>query len=285
MILFSNCSYRSWSYLFNCTRSWCKSYWYGTPWKGLGNSEEEKIKPGWCPCGCKGNTGSKLCLLLSLVFANLLTTNLIHCIDHYYTTQVPILSANAAQGRGDRHLSVGISTQPINPSFSVQISENYQSFKKHKEMSPNEAKLTLIQENMEAFYAALHAESSALSPTRISLQTIFSSIDSRIIKLHESYLRIPLPFACRWIKWSILFRIEIFNTTSLQLSRDITSWSWDYINASKKLESTTAKLSKLDIPEDGLKANMDHFSEFASMENELCSQLGILEERKKELEE
>ncbi|KAK7314798.1 hypothetical protein VNO77_33326 [Canavalia gladiata] len=167
--------------------------------------------------------------------------------------------------------------------------------------------LNLIDDNMEAFYAALHAEAYASSPstlggTRNDLKLAYPKMSEETKKtleilkelLSKQFCQILDQASCTSLKTTLEYLCTLFpdegvslnlKSLILQLSADFSQWSWDYIDASMKLKSSTAGLSKLVILEEGLIANKNQFGEFLSMENELYSQLAYLEERMKELEE
>lgn len=169
----------------------------------------------------------------------------------------------------------------------------------------NHFDLTMRDDNMEAFYAALHAETFALPTLRDTRDDSklahpkMSEETKKALEMLKEILSKPFyQLLDPGSSSSIQTALEYLSTLSadddvslclkslvLQLSTDITQWSCDYIDASTKLESSTAGLSKLDALEEGLIANKNQFSEFSSIENELCSQLVCLEQRLKELEE
>ncbi|KAI4351989.1 hypothetical protein L6164_006284 [Bauhinia variegata] len=173
------------------------------------------------------------------------------------------------------------------------------------ETNTNEFDLSLIDNNMEAFYTALQTETSSLLPLKdtrdnTKLANSFTKEETnealKILQgfLSKQFFHLLQPGSSTSLKTSIEYicsssaddEISLgLKSFILQLSRDYTHWRGDYVDASLKLESTTADLSKLDRVEDSLQANMNQFSEFASMENELQGELTFLEERKKELEE
>ncbi|XP_019436813.1 PREDICTED: uncharacterized protein LOC109343119 [Lupinus angustifolius] len=177
------------------------------------------------------------------------------------------------------------------------------------EHNTNQFDLILKDDNMEAFYAALHAETLALS----SLTSSDTEADStlaypRINEETKKALEILKQFLskqfCQLLDQgsytSMKTTLEYLCTLSAdddsdvslalksliqQFSTEVTQWSYDYLDANMKLESSTTFLVKLETLEEGLITNKNQFSEVVSIENELCSKLVYLEERKKELEE
>ncbi|KAJ1417968.1 putative TMV resistance protein N-like [Sesbania bispinosa] len=170
--------------------------------------------------------------------------------------------------------------------------------------------ISLRDDNMEAFYAALHAETYAppsplaLGDTRDDSKLAYPQMSEETKKaleilkefLSNQFCHLLQPASSSSMKTTLDYLYTLFadeyddvslsvKSLTLQLSADFTQWSWDYIDASMKLESSTAGLSKLDTLEESLKANKNQFIEFVSIENELGSQLAYLEERMKELEE
>ncbi|KAE9588313.1 putative TIR domain, winged helix-turn-helix DNA-binding domain-containing protein [Lupinus albus] len=170
--------------------------------------------------------------------------------------------------------------------------------------------LTSKDDNMEAFYAALHAETFALSSLTLSDTEADSKLAySRMSEETKKALEILKEFLskqfCQLLDQgsytSMKTALEYLCTLSAndddsdvslalksliqQFSTEITQWSCDYIDANKKLESSTTFLVKLETLEEGLITNKNQFIEVVSIENELCSKLVYLEERKKELEE
>lgn len=162
--------------------------------------------------------------------------------------------------------------------------------------------LTLSDDNMEAFYASLRVEtytpdirddSKLVHPqmteeTKKALEILKEFLSKQFCHLLEptsssTSMKTTLEYLCT------LFKDDdvpmSLKSLMLQLSAEFTQWSCDYNDASMKLESSKAGLSKLQELEEGLVANKKQFSEFVSIENELGSQLVYLEERMKELEE
>ncbi|XLT94444.1 hypothetical protein HN873_016106, partial [Arachis hypogaea] len=164
-----------------------------------------------------------------------------------------------------------------------------------------------FNDNMEEFYATLRAETFALSSlTSRNGRDDFKLAYPEISEETEKALETLKEFLSKQFHQllslgsfsSMKAALESLSTLStdadvslclksllLQLSTDFDQWSCDYIDASMKLESSTAGLSNLDTLEDGLIANKNQFSEFSSIEIDLCSQLVYLEQRKKELEQ
>ncbi|XP_057760764.1 disease resistance protein RUN1-like [Arachis stenosperma] len=164
-----------------------------------------------------------------------------------------------------------------------------------------------FNDNMEEFYATLRAETFALSSlTSRNGRDDFKLAYPEISEETEKALETLKEFLSKQFHQllslgsfsSMKAALESLSTLStdadvslclksllLQLSTDFDQWSCDYIDASMKLESSTAGLSKLDTLEDSLIANKNQFSEFSSIEIDLCSQLVYLEQRKKELEQ
>ncbi|KAJ7970141.1 Disease resistance protein [Quillaja saponaria] len=161
-------------------------------------------------------------------------------------------------------------------------------------------------DSMEAFYTAILAETTAMSPPQVSIEVNAKPSNSRQSEETRKALNILQDFLIK--DFSLLLhtgRSSTMKTTlsylsklsaddgisekmkSLitQLSRDFTLWSWEYNDASMKLESNTTNLSKVDKLDEGLRANTNQFMEAAFFENELRTQLANLEEKKRELEE
>ncbi|KAI4351969.1 hypothetical protein L6164_006267 [Bauhinia variegata] len=156
-----------------------------------------------------------------------------------------------------------------------------------------------IDDNMEAFYASIEAESSALSLPQNSLNTRPSEetqiklqyLQDLILKkfsllLHpgrSGHLKNVLEFLLTLSpKDGIPLRMR---SAMLQLSTSFSQWSLDYNDASLKLESATATVSNVGKLQEGLETNIKEFREAETFENMASSQLAILEARKRELEE
>ncbi|MED6124984.1 hypothetical protein PIB30_064064 [Stylosanthes scabra] len=164
-----------------------------------------------------------------------------------------------------------------------------------------------LSDNMEEFYATLNAETFALSSltsrdsrddSKLSYPEISEETGKALEMLKEflseqfHQLLSSGSFSSMKAALECLSTLSADDDVSLclksllqQLSADFDQWSCDYIDASTKLESSTAGLSMLDTLEDSLMANKNQFSEFSSIEVDVCSQLVYLEQRKKELEE
>ncbi|CAL0323876.1 unnamed protein product [Lupinus luteus] len=177
------------------------------------------------------------------------------------------------------------------------------------EHNKTEFDLTLKDDSMEAFYAALHAETFALA----SLTSSDPEADSKLAyprmseetkKALEILKQLLSKQFCQLLDQgsytSMKTALEYLYTLSAdddsgvslalksliqQFSTEVTQWSYDYIDANMKLESSTTFLVKLETLEEGLISNKNQFNKVVSIENELCSKLVYLEERKKELEE
>ncbi|PNY05956.1 disease resistance protein (TIR-NBS-LRR class) [Trifolium pratense] len=170
----------------------------------------------------------------------------------------------------------------------------------HQESKP---KVSLSDDNMEAFYSTLHAEryaslgdtsddSKLVYPkmseeTKKALETLKEVLSEQICHLLEptssTSMKTTLEYLCTLIADDdVSMRLK---SVILQLLAEFTQWSCDYNDANMKLDFSTTMLSKLQKLEEGVVANKNQFSEFVSIESELTSQLVYLEERMKELEE
>lgn len=171
--------------------------------------------------------------------------------------------------------------------------------------SRNQTNLTKNDEDMEAFYAVLDAETSF-----VSLNKEFRVVSELSNKMPSEETKKALKTLQDFVTkdFSGLLGSSEYNTMKdtldyltnlpaedgisveirsliIQVSRQFTHWSKDYTFESKKIESTTAKLLKADELEEGLEANKTNFKEVMCLENELLNELAFLEQRKKELEE
>jgi hypothetical protein len=177
----------------------------------------------------------------------------------------------------------------------------------YQEKSRQKSEVTnLDDEEMEAFYAILDAETSVLSLANDN--KVVSESSKRIIPSEETKKALKTLEDFLTKDFSVLLRPNEYNTMESTLdylthlptedgisveirslvkevSRQFTSWSYDYTHEGKKIEVTKAKLMKSDELEEGLEANKNLFREVKYLENELCNELEYLEERKKELEE
>ncbi|XP_027357323.1 TMV resistance protein N-like [Abrus precatorius] len=208
-------------------------------------------------------------------------------VESQRTAEAPIIATNRVQDMGDQHDHRNSFPQTSIPQFYVELSENSFYLRNRKQNSWHEAEasisstckseptqkvpptihpaenivlvdqeselegpsvkeyetkrdeikvipleyktcqfdLNLRDDNMEAFYAALHAETTPFSLALGDDDDVSLNLKSLII----------------------------------QLSADFSQWSWDYIDATMKLKSSTAGLSKLDTLEEGLIANKNQF--------------------------
>ncbi|CAJ2638731.1 unnamed protein product [Trifolium pratense] len=161
-------------------------------------------------------------------------------------------------------------------------------------------------EDMEAFYAILDAETSVLSLTNdkkvvseSSKRVIPSEETKKALKTLQDFLTKDFSVLLRPNEYNIMestldylthlpsedgISVEIRSLVK-EVSRQFTCWSYDYTHEGEKIEVTKAKLLKSDELEEGLEANKTLFREVKHLENELCNELEYLEERKKMLEE
>ncbi|KAI4351984.1 hypothetical protein L6164_006281 [Bauhinia variegata] len=158
---------------------------------------------------------------------------------------------------------------------------------------------------MEAFYASLDGETSVLSSSKNAgvsselTNAVPSEETQRALKTLQDFLSKdflvllnPLEYSTMKTTLDYLSSLSMDDGISVEtrssiveVSREFTHWSWDYLSASSKIEFTIANLLKADELEEGLEANKKHFREHMFLETELHDQLTYLEERKKELEE
>ncbi|KAK7314749.1 hypothetical protein VNO77_33277 [Canavalia gladiata] len=135
------------------------------------------------------------------------------------------------------------------------------------------------EDNMEAFYASLKAETASLSlvqdiqPNNVSIKT--RPRRSGLVKHTLNYLLSLLPDE------GLSPRTK---SAIQQLSLSHAKWSLDYNNANHKLESATADLSKAEKVKDDLEANVKDFLEMDMVEKCVSNQLAILQEEKRDLE-
>jgi hypothetical protein len=177
----------------------------------------------------------------------------------------------------------------------------------YQEKAQQKSKVTnLDDEEMEAFYAILDAETSDLSLSNDN--KVVSESSKRIIPSEETKKALKTLEDFLTKDFSVLLRPNEYNTMESTLdylthlptedgisveirsmvkevSRQFTSWSYDYTHEGKKIEVTKAKLLKSDELKEDLEANKKLFREVKYLENDLCNELEYLEERKKELEE
>ncbi|XP_045822914.1 TMV resistance protein N-like isoform X2 [Trifolium pratense] len=161
-------------------------------------------------------------------------------------------------------------------------------------------------EDMEAFYAILDAETSVLSlsndnkvVSESSKRIIPSEETKKALKTLQDFLTKDFSVLLRPNEYNIMestldylthlpsedgMSVEIRSLVK-EVSRQFTCWSYDYKHEGEKIEFTKAKLLKSDELEEGLEANKTLFREVKHLENELCNELQYLEERKKMLEE
>ncbi|KAI4357281.1 hypothetical protein L6164_001241 [Bauhinia variegata] len=168
-----------------------------------------------------------------------------------------------------------------------------------------QAEKTVTQENMEAFYASIDADSSALplaentstnigsviippcEETQKALQILQDLVTKKFsLLLHPGRTGIVKNVLDHLLSLSpddgISLRMKF---VIMQLSRSFRQWSLDYNDASLKLESATANQSSIVKLEERLAANVKEFREAAMLESEAISKLANLEAKKRELED
>ncbi|XP_054803840.1 TMV resistance protein N-like [Prosopis cineraria] len=170
----------------------------------------------------------------------------------------------------------------------------------------NERNIAQSDEEMEAFYASLDIETFDPLPskdiTSISemetctkpsegiqkawktFQEFLTKDFSDMLKL-ENYSAMKAALDClSGLSADDGVSVEM-RSVIIEVSREFTHWSWDYSNASKKMEIAKTSMLKVHEIDEGLEANKSHFKEVMITKNELQNQLAYLEERKKELED
>ncbi|KAI4351973.1 hypothetical protein L6164_006271 [Bauhinia variegata] len=158
---------------------------------------------------------------------------------------------------------------------------------------------TQIEDNMEAFYASIEAESSSLPLLQDSMnprpseetQNKLQSLEYLISKnfshlLHSGqsgHLKNVLDYLLSLsAEDGISPRMR---SAILQLSNSFSQWSSDYNDASLKLESATATLFKAEKLQESLETNVKKFKEAERSEKAVRSQVDNLEARMRELEQ
>ncbi|KAI9092518.1 hypothetical protein K1719_027646 [Acacia pycnantha] len=195
--------------------------------------------------------------------------------------------------------------------------EDFQDFKDHLEACEiedskmldfwgNGIKITKDDDEMEAFYASLDAETFVPLPSKDvksvselktdikpseEIQKAWKTFQEFLTKDFSEILE-PKNYSTMKATLDYLSGLSADDGVSVEMrsviievSREFTHWSWDYSNASKKMEITEASMLKVHEIAEGLEANKSHFKEVMTMKSELQSQLAYLEERKKELED
>lgn len=223
--------------------------------------------------------------------------------------EAPVSAAKLVNQMGDQHVDRRSFPQLINPQSYVDLSENSCSLSNEHVVIQMEHNTCQFNDNMEAFYAALHAETYA-PPSPLSLRDTRDDSELAYPQMSEESKK-ALEILKELLSKQFCYLLDSTSSTSmkttleylctlfadddevslslksliLQLSAELPQWSWVYTDASMKLESSSSGLLRLDTVEEGLVTNKNQFSEFVSIEKELCSQLADLEQRKKELEE
>ncbi|KAF7820287.1 TMV resistance protein N-like [Senna tora] len=154
-------------------------------------------------------------------------------------------------------------------------------------------------EEMEAFYASLDGEVSCVTRINNNKPSEESEETKEALKIFEDFLTKdfvdllePEEYKTMKVTLDYLSGLSINDGVSVEMrsvimevSREFTHWSYDYSNASKKIEIAKSSIVKAEEIEEGLEANKKNFKEVMWLENELYDQLAYLEERKRELEE
>lgn len=159
--------------------------------------------------------------------------------------------------------------------------------------------------SMDAFYASLAAEAVALSypqDTQTNTESINTEPSEETQKalgilrdlLGKRFSLLLEPKRSKLMEDILEYLVSLApedgislkaKTAILQISRGFTQWGLDYNDASLKLESASAEISRVDELKEGLEANVREFREAEDLENVIWSRLDYLEERKKQLEE
>ncbi|KAI4357307.1 hypothetical protein L6164_001266 [Bauhinia variegata] len=168
-----------------------------------------------------------------------------------------------------------------------------------------QAEITVTQENMEAFYTSIEADSSTLplaenTSTNIGSVIIPPSEETKkalqILQdlVTKKFFFFLNPGRTGFMKNVLDYLLNLspddgislrMKFVIMQLSRSFRQWSLDYNDASLKLESATANQSSIVKLEECLSANVKEFREAAMLESEASSKLANLEAKKRELED
>ncbi|KAK7314805.1 hypothetical protein VNO77_33333 [Canavalia gladiata] len=161
------------------------------------------------------------------------------------------------------------------------------------------------EDNLEAFYAFLEAETISLTHVG-DTQDNNASIMTRHSEETHKALHILRDFVSKTFSLllhpgrSTLLKDVLNHLLSLppdegislrtklvilQLSRSYAQWILYYDNANIKFESATADLSKAERVKDDLEANVKDYREMGMVEKCLCDQLVSLQEKKRDLED
>ncbi|MED6124979.1 hypothetical protein PIB30_064059 [Stylosanthes scabra] len=155
------------------------------------------------------------------------------------------------------------------------------------------------EENMEAFYASIEAETTRLSNLREPPRTRPSEKTLKAWQLlrdivSKKFSIVYHPETERLMRDTLkhllnLPRAERVSPKTMsilqQLSTSFDQWSLDYQNAIRKIKSVDQSLSKAEKAKKGLNANVREFKETVTNEKALCTKLNSLVQKKRELEE
>ncbi|KAK7314800.1 hypothetical protein VNO77_33328 [Canavalia gladiata] len=185
-----------------------------------------------------------------------------------------------------------------------QRKDNGQQPVSNAEASKSIVESPLNEDNMEAFYASLKAETASLSlvqdiqPNNVSVKTRPSEETQKWLRIlqdlvSKKFSLLLHPERSGLVKDTLNYLLSLppdeglsLRTKSViqQLSLSHAKWSLDYNNANHKLASATADLSKAQKVKNDLESNVKDFQEMDMVEKCLCNQLAILLEEKRDLE-
>ncbi|XP_054786924.1 TMV resistance protein N-like isoform X2 [Prosopis cineraria] len=153
--------------------------------------------------------------------------------------------------------------------------------------------------SMEVFYASLEAENVTLSDredTQINTTSYEETKHAlQIVRgfVSEKFSHLLQPEQSKQMKDNLEYLLSLtprdgislrMRSVISQISSSFTEWCTDYHNASFKLESATAEVSKVEELKEGVEGNVREFRELEELENGMWRQLEDLEEKKRELE-
>ncbi|KAI4357313.1 hypothetical protein L6164_001270 [Bauhinia variegata] len=270
----------------------------------------------------KNSTAESLVFPTAEAYAEVIKSSANDILQNFQSSKKPAVAISSAPSPScsaillQETTSLGV-REPVKSSIAESDSEaiaeskETQAQRTHTQFQERRAiegsvveELNRIEEYMEAFYASIEKECSAMrlpeNPCNsIEFVNVRASEETHraleILQelLSKKFTLLLHPARSRLMNNVLEYLFSLSPEDGIsstmkpildEVSRSFRKWSLDSGKANLKLDSANATLSKVEKLEEGLEANIKEFRELAKLENGICSHLAYLEARKRELE-